>query len=137
MERQDISLGLRHHWGPQYTAHQFQGETQVARDPLDSHLRGRAGLQWGLSESMDDGLGDSVRGGSKCTSSPADINYEETLSTLRYADQAKKIVNKAVRWWLAGLAPQIVAPMRRSPVVHRGTWQPLVATHRQLHGPYP
>ena len=27
--------------------------------------------------------------------SPADINYEETLSTLRYADRAKKIKNKA------------------------------------------
>ena len=28
--------------------------------------------------------------------SPSDFNYEETLSTLRYADQAKKIQNKAV-----------------------------------------
>lgn len=28
--------------------------------------------------------------------SPADVQYEETLSTLRYADQAKKIKNKAV-----------------------------------------
>ncbi|XP_076448715.1 kinesin-like protein KIF28 isoform X2 [Babylonia areolata] len=28
--------------------------------------------------------------------SPADINYEETLSTLRYADRAKKIKNQAV-----------------------------------------
>ncbi|KAJ3050350.1 kinesin-like protein Klp8 [Rhizophlyctis rosea] len=28
--------------------------------------------------------------------SPADVNYEETLSTLRYAERAKKIVNKAV-----------------------------------------
>ena len=28
--------------------------------------------------------------------SPADINYDETLSTLRYADRAKKIQNKAV-----------------------------------------
>lgn len=28
--------------------------------------------------------------------SPADINYDETLSTLRYADQAKQIKNKAV-----------------------------------------
>jgi hypothetical protein len=28
--------------------------------------------------------------------SPADINYEETLSTLRYADRAKSIVCKAV-----------------------------------------
>lgn len=27
--------------------------------------------------------------------SPADINYDETLSTLRYADRAKRIKNKA------------------------------------------
>jgi hypothetical protein len=31
-----------------------------------------------------------------CAISPADTNYEESLSTLRYADRAKKIVNKAV-----------------------------------------
>ena len=31
-----------------------------------------------------------------CAISPATDNYEETLSTLRYADQAKKIQNKAV-----------------------------------------
>lgn len=30
-----------------------------------------------------------------CSLSPASSNYEETLSTLRYADRAKKIVNKA------------------------------------------
>ena len=31
-----------------------------------------------------------------CAISPADFNYEETLSTLRYASRAKKIQNKAV-----------------------------------------
>lgn len=31
-----------------------------------------------------------------CAISPALDNYEETLSTLRYADQAKKIKNKAI-----------------------------------------
>jgi len=31
-----------------------------------------------------------------CAVSPATMNYEESLSTLRYADRAKKIVNKAV-----------------------------------------
>lgn len=31
-----------------------------------------------------------------CAISPATDNYEETLSTLRYADQAKKIQNKAI-----------------------------------------
>ena len=29
-----------------------------------------------------------------CALSPADINYDETLGTLRYADRAKKIKNK-------------------------------------------
>ncbi|KAF9913600.1 kinesin-like protein Klp8 [Lobosporangium transversale] len=45
-------------------------------------------------------LKDCLGGNSKTTIiaalSPADINYEETLSTLRYADQAKRIKNKAV-----------------------------------------
>ena len=31
-----------------------------------------------------------------CAVSPADMNYEESMSTLRYADRAKKIQNKAV-----------------------------------------
>lgn len=31
-----------------------------------------------------------------CAISPAAINYEESLSTLRYADRAKQIVNKAI-----------------------------------------
>jgi hypothetical protein len=31
-----------------------------------------------------------------CAVSPAFLNYDETLSTLRYADNAKKIKNKAV-----------------------------------------
>lgn len=31
-----------------------------------------------------------------CAVSPAEDNYEQTLSTLRYADQAKKIKNKPV-----------------------------------------
>jgi len=45
-------------------------------------------------------LQNSLGGNSKtimiCSLSPADINYEETLSTLRYADRAKQIKNKAV-----------------------------------------
>ena len=44
-------------------------------------------------------LKDSLGGNSKtimiATVSPADINYDETMSTLRYAASAKKIVNKA------------------------------------------
>ncbi|KAF9116983.1 kinesin-like protein Klp8 [Mortierella sp. AM989] len=45
-------------------------------------------------------LKDCLGGNSKTTIiaalSPADLNYDETLSTLRYADQAKRIKNKAV-----------------------------------------
>ncbi|KAG0207019.1 kinesin-like protein Klp8 [Mortierella sp. NVP41] len=45
-------------------------------------------------------LKDCLGGNSKTTMiaalSPADVNYDETLSTLRYADQAKRIKNKAV-----------------------------------------
>jgi hypothetical protein len=37
-----LGLGLRHDWGPQYTAHQCQGELRVARDPLDGLLCARA-----------------------------------------------------------------------------------------------
>ena len=31
-----------------------------------------------------------------CAVSPAALNYEESLGTLRYADRAKKIMNVAV-----------------------------------------
>lgn len=31
-----------------------------------------------------------------CAVSPAAINFEESLGTLRYADRAKRIMNKAV-----------------------------------------
>lgn len=45
-------------------------------------------------------LANALGGNSKtlmiCAISPALDNYEETLSTLRYADQAKKIKNRAV-----------------------------------------
>jgi transposase InsO family protein len=34
-----LGLGLRHDWGPQYTAHQFQGELALAGHPLDGVLR--------------------------------------------------------------------------------------------------
>ena len=45
-------------------------------------------------------LSNSLGGNSKtvmmCTLSPASVDYEETLSTLRYADRVKKIQSKAV-----------------------------------------
>jgi kinesin family protein 1 len=49
-------------------------------------------LTWILKEN----LGGNSRTTMIATISPADINYEETLSTLRYADRAKQIMCKAV-----------------------------------------
>lgn len=45
---------------------------------------------------MQNALGGNSQTIMICAISPANDNYEETLSTLRYADQAKKIKNKAV-----------------------------------------
>eukprot|EP00731_Ephydatia_muelleri_P010946 Em0005g1532a len=45
---------------------------------------------------LKDNLGGNSRTVMVATISPAEDNYEETLSTLRYADRAKKIVNHAV-----------------------------------------
>jgi len=49
-------------------------------------------LTWILKEN----LGGNSRTAMIATISPADINYEETLSTLRYADRAKQIMCAAV-----------------------------------------
>ncbi|XP_046845010.1 kinesin-like protein unc-104 isoform X2 [Xenia sp. Carnegie-2017] len=49
-------------------------------------------LTWLLKEN----LGGNSKTAMIATISPADINYDETLSTLRYADRAKQIVCKAV-----------------------------------------
>ncbi|KAL1234163.1 Kinesin-like protein [Trichinella pseudospiralis] len=49
-------------------------------------------LTWILREN----LGGNSKTAMIAAISPADINYEETLSTLRYADRAKKIVCRAV-----------------------------------------
>eukprot|EP00697_Spironema_sp_BW2_P012877 gnl/Spiro4/29556_TR14478_c0_g1_i1.p1 gnl/Spiro4/29556_TR14478_c0_g1~~gnl/Spiro4/29556_TR14478_c0_g1_i1.p1 ORF type:complete len:1167 (+),score=471.93 gnl/Spiro4/29556_TR14478_c0_g1_i1:102-3602(+) len=49
-------------------------------------------LTWLLKES----LGGNAKTVMIAALSPADINYDETLSTLRYADRAKSIQNKAV-----------------------------------------
>ena len=45
---------------------------------------------------MQDNLGGNSKTVMVATISPAADNYEETLSTLRYADRAKRIVNHAV-----------------------------------------
>jgi kinesin family protein 13 len=45
---------------------------------------------------FQDNLGGNSKTVMVATVSPASENYEETLSTLRYADRAKRIVNYAV-----------------------------------------
>lgn len=45
---------------------------------------------------MQDNLGGNSKTVMVATVSPAADNYEETLSTLRYADRAKRIINHAV-----------------------------------------
>ena len=49
-----------------------------------------------LTKILMNALGGNSKTVMICALSPASINYEETLSTLRYADRAKKIQNKAI-----------------------------------------
>lgn len=49
-----------------------------------------------LTRILQNALGGNSKTVMICALSPAFINYEETLSTLRYADRAKKIQNKAI-----------------------------------------
>ncbi|XP_045187417.2 kinesin-like protein KIF28 isoform X2 [Mercenaria mercenaria] len=49
-----------------------------------------------LTKLLQSALGGNSRTIMIAALSPADINYDETLSTMRYADRAKKIQNKAV-----------------------------------------
>lgn len=49
-----------------------------------------------LTRILQNALGGNSQTIMICAVSPASDNYEETLSTLRYADQAKKIKNKPV-----------------------------------------
>lgn len=55
-------------------------------------------LKWLASvfSRLQDNLGGNSKTAMIATVSPAADNYEETLSTLRYADRAKRIVNHAV-----------------------------------------
>merc|ERR1712217_477835 len=48
-----------------------------------------------LTRLLQNALGGSSKTIMICALSPASSNYEETLSTLRYADRAKKIKNNA------------------------------------------
>ena len=49
-----------------------------------------------LTRLLQNALGGNYKTIMICAVSPAFMNFEETLSTLRYADNAKKIQNKAV-----------------------------------------
>lgn len=49
-----------------------------------------------LTRMLQNALGGNSKTIMICALSPANINYEETMSTLRYADRAKKIQNKAI-----------------------------------------
>ena len=49
-----------------------------------------------LTRILQNALGGNSKTIMICAVSPASMNYEESMSTLRYADRAKKIVNKAV-----------------------------------------
>lgn len=49
-----------------------------------------------LTRILQNALGGNSKTLMICAISPASDNHEQTLSTLRYADQAKKIQNKAV-----------------------------------------
>lgn len=47
-----------------------------------------------LTRLLQDSLGGNTKTVMLAALSPADYNYDETLSTLRYADRAKSIKNK-------------------------------------------
>ena len=47
-----------------------------------------------LTRLLQDSLGGNTKTVTIAALSPADYNYDETLSTLRYADRAKAIKNK-------------------------------------------
>lgn len=49
-----------------------------------------------LTRILQNALGGNSKTIMICAVSPADMNFEESMSTLRYADRAKKIQNKAV-----------------------------------------
>lgn len=49
-----------------------------------------------LTRILSNALGGNSKTVMVCALSPASVNYEETLSTLRYADRAKKIKNHAI-----------------------------------------
>lgn len=49
-----------------------------------------------LTRILQNALGGNSKTTMICAVSPASSNYEESLGTLRYADRAKKIMNKAI-----------------------------------------
>ena len=62
----------------------------------DSVVPPRARLTQVLTYLLRDSLGGNSKTAMIACISPADINYEETMSTLRYADAAKRIKTRAI-----------------------------------------
>jgi hypothetical protein len=70
-------------------------------ETLADQAAGKKGTQVPYRDSSLTRILESALGGNSktlmiCAISPANDNYEETLSTLRYADQTKKIKNKPI-----------------------------------------
>ncbi|XP_062066818.1 kinesin-like protein KIF28 [Lepus europaeus] len=105
-----------------------------------------------LTKLLQSALGGNSRTTLIAAISPADICYEETLSTLRYAERAKKIRNAAVvnAWTLMrdlraenklllrggnhGMAEQVGSSpvdQQRGPGAHQATWAHLLAQARR------
>ena len=69
-----------------------------------------------LTQLLKNSLGGNAKTVMIAAISPADVNYDETMSTLRYADRAKQIKNAAVVNEVRA-RPARPAP-RRSPRAH-------------------
>ncbi|MBN3298323.1 KI16B protein, partial [Amia calva] len=76
----------------------FTQATDLSQDALSSHVKKKQVFVPYRDSVLTWLLKDSLGGNSKtimiATVSPADVNYGETLSTLRYANRAKNIINK-------------------------------------------
>ncbi|KAG2531367.1 hypothetical protein JM16_001086, partial [Phytophthora kernoviae] len=74
--------------------------TQSELNPTSDFANGKKVLVPYRNSKLTHLLKDSLGGNSKtimiAALSPASVNYSETLGTLRYADRAKQIKNKAI-----------------------------------------
>lgn len=105
MLRTDYSLSYINHYPPSSSSN-FQPNGHYIKvlcltPPLSCPLPSFpffffSSLSCPISSVFQDSLGGNSRTAMIATVSPAADNYDETLSTLRYADRAKSIVNHAV-----------------------------------------